>query len=76
MTVSVTEQIEVLRRIKPEAVDLIEFAEDERVMSIVETWPIAFDETRAHSLGFTSDISYEAAVRAFADELRQAKSTT
>jgi nucleoside-diphosphate-sugar epimerase len=55
-TVTIHEIIESLRAIKgDQAVDLIKFEHDETCKRIVSSWPRAFDNTYALSLGFTVD---------------------
>jgi nucleoside-diphosphate-sugar epimerase len=64
VSATVGEQIEALRRMAGEAaVKLIRREPDEMVMKIVAGWPQAFEATRAKSLGFVADSSFDDIIR-------------
>ena len=72
VSVTVGEQIEALGRVAgPEAVALITDAPDPTIAEIVAGWPPRFETTRAASLGFTADATYDDIIRAYmADDLQ------
>ncbi len=64
VSVTVTEQIEALRRVAgDEVVGLIRREPDEAVMRIVGGWPRAFDTRRADALGFKAESDFEEIIR-------------
>lgn len=66
-TASVADIIEALRKVRgQEAVDLIKFEQDEICQRIVSSWPQAFDNSYALSLGFVVDKDgYEGAIQEY-----------
>jgi nucleoside-diphosphate-sugar epimerase len=66
-TVTVAEIIEALRKVRgQEAVDLIKFEHDETCSRVVSSWPRAFDNSYALSLGFVQDQDgYEGAIQEY-----------
>lgn len=71
LSATVGEQIEALRRAAGDkAVALIKREPDETIMKIVAGWPENFDTSRAISLGFRADPSFDAIIaQHVADEL-------
>ena len=66
---TVGEMIEALGRVAgQEAVDLIKDEPDEAIISIVGNWPREFDASRAISLGFTCESSFDEIVQAHIDD--------
>ena len=60
----------------PEALKLVTYKPDEKVLAIVKSWPGAFDNTEAIKLGFEVDdekTGFASAVQDFKDELDEAK---
>jgi D-erythronate 2-dehydrogenase len=69
LSATVGEQIDALRRVAGErAVRLIRREPDEAIMRIVETWAPALEATRALSLGFTAERSFEEIIRAHVED--------
>jgi nucleoside-diphosphate-sugar epimerase len=69
LSATVGEQIDALRRVAGErAVRLIRREPDEAVMRIVETWAPALEATRALSLGFTAERSFDEIIRAHVED--------
>lgn len=69
LAVTVGEEIEALRRIGGEdRVKLIRREPDETVERIVAGWPRQFDASRAASLGFAPDASFDEIVRIYIEE--------
>ena len=67
---TVGEMIEALGRVAgQEAVDLIKDEPDEAIISIVGNWPREFDASRAISLGFTCESSFDEIVQAHIDDM-------
>jgi nucleoside-diphosphate-sugar epimerase len=72
LSVSVAEMVAALRRVAgEEAVALIRWQPDPRIVRLVETWPGSFEPRRALALGFPRDHDFEEIVRAFAHQRRQ-----
>ena len=66
ITVTVEEMISSLKRITSEEVtNLIRYAPDSFLESIVLTWPPHFDTHRANNLGFVRDTSAEEIIRSY-----------
>jgi D-erythronate 2-dehydrogenase len=67
----VADQIAALRAYAGgDAVALIRHIPDESITKIVETWPRAFDTTRATRLGFTAETSFDQILQVYlADDL-------
>src|SRR3954464_10810531 len=69
LSATVGEQIDALRRVAGErAVRLIRREPDEAIMRIVETWAPALEATRALSLGFTAERSFDEIIRAHVED--------
>ena len=68
---TVGEMIDALGRVAgQEAVDLIKEQPDEAINKIVGNWPREFDASRAISLGFTCDASFDDIVQAHIDDMK------
>ncbi len=66
VTVAVREMVEVLGKIAGQpATRLIRWEPDPAIQRIIHTWPIRWDMSRAHMLGFKGDQDFESIVRAF-----------
>lgn len=65
---TVAEQIAALERIAPGASARIRREPDPRVMAIVETWPEAFEATRARAMGFEADPDFDAILAAHVED--------
>jgi nucleoside-diphosphate-sugar epimerase len=64
LSATVGEQIEALRRVAGEkAVKLIRHEPDPMIMKIVSGWARDFDTSRAASLGFTAEQSFDEIIR-------------
>ena len=64
VSVTVTEQIEALRRVAgDDVVGLFRREPDEAVMHIVRGWPRAFESRRADALGFSAESDFEEIIR-------------
>ena len=64
LSATVGEQIDALRRVAGEdAVKLIRHEPDESIMSIVGNWATGLDATRARSLGFAAESSFDDIIR-------------
>lgn len=64
LSVTVGEQIAALRNVAGEkVVARIKHVPDLTIIKIVEGWPMNFDTKRAHSLGFTSEATFEEIIR-------------
>ena len=69
LSVSVAEMVAALETVAgPEPVARISFAPDPAVERIVNSWPAAWDVTRAKALGLTADADFESIVRAYIEE--------
>jgi nucleoside-diphosphate-sugar epimerase len=69
LSVSVAEQIEALRRVAGDgAVALIRREREPSVERIIETWPQAFDTTRARAMGFEAEGSFEEIIRVYLED--------
>ena len=69
LSATVGEEIEALARIAGEsAVKLIREEPNETIMKIVEGWPRNFDASRALSLGFRADQSFDDILRAHVED--------
>lgn len=69
LSVTVAEQIAALEAVAgPEAVSLIRRVPDPTIARIVAGWARAFDPTRALSLGFTAEASFEQIIRAHIED--------
>jgi nucleoside-diphosphate-sugar epimerase len=70
LSVSVGEMVAALGKVAgPEAVARISFAPDPAVERIVNSWPGAWDVTRAKALGLSADVDFESIVRAYMSEV-------
>lgn len=68
-TVSIEEMLNGLRVVGGDkAVDLVQERHDERVASIVGSWPANFDTKRARELGFDEDVELEQAFRDYVED--------
>src|SRR3954463_5258630 len=69
LSATVGEQIDALRRVAGErAVRLIRREPDEAIMRIVETWAPALEATRAMSLGFAAERSFDEIIRVHVED--------
>jgi nucleoside-diphosphate-sugar epimerase len=69
LSVSVAEMLAALEKVAgPEPLSHISFAPDPAVERIVNSWPAAWDVTRAKALGLPGDADFESIVRAYIDE--------
>lgn len=69
LSATVGEQIEALRRVAGEsAVGLIRREPDDMIMKMVAGWAPGFEATRAKSLGFTAEKSFDEIIRAHIDD--------
>ena len=69
LTATVAEEIEALRRVAGEkAVRLIREEPNETIARIVAGWPRNFDATRAQSVGFVADASFDDILRAHIED--------
>jgi nucleoside-diphosphate-sugar epimerase len=69
LSATVGEQIDALRRVAGErAVRLIRREPDDAVMRIVETWAPALEATRALSLGFAAERSFDEIIRVHVED--------
>jgi nucleoside-diphosphate-sugar epimerase len=67
LTVTVREMVDALRAVGGDAaVERIQWHPDERIKSIVQTWPARFDTRRADAMGFVRDADFVEIVRAYA----------
>jgi nucleoside-diphosphate-sugar epimerase len=66
ISVSVGEMVAALEKVAgPEAVARITFAPDPAIERIVNSWPGAWDTSRAKALGLVADPDFESIIRAF-----------
>lgn len=69
LAATVGEQIEALRRVAGEkAVKLIRRVPDETIIRIVSGWPRAFDASRALSLGFKAETSFDEIIKVHVED--------
>lgn len=69
VSVTVAEMLQALETVGgAEARQRVTYAEDQKIMDIVCSWPGAFDIDHTLALGFAPDSSFEDAVRQFRDE--------
>ena len=69
VSVTVGEQIEALGRVAgSDAVALITEAPDPAIAEIVAGWPTRFDTTRANSLGFVAEETYDDIIRTYIED--------
>jgi D-erythronate 2-dehydrogenase len=69
LTATVAEMIAALERVGgPEVAARVRVEPDARVRRIVDTWPVAVDASRALSLGFPTDRSFEDIVRRYVEQ--------
>jgi len=72
LTVSVREMLDALRSIGGDvAVQRVRFERDERIATIVRSWPARFAAARALAMGFEADHDIVSIVRAYAAEHAQ-----
>jgi nucleoside-diphosphate-sugar epimerase len=75
LSVSVADMVDALGKVAgPEPVSRISFVPDPAVERIVNSWPAAWDVTRAKALGLSADPDFESIVRAYIDETADARS--
>jgi nucleoside-diphosphate-sugar epimerase len=75
LSVSVADMVDALGKVAgPEPVSRISFVPDPAVERIVNSWPAAWDVTRAKALGLSADPDFESVVRAYIDETADARS--
>ncbi|MNN07433.1 NAD dependent epimerase/dehydratase family protein [compost metagenome] len=69
LSVTAAGMVDALRRVAGDAVaDRVTWEREERVEKIVGTWPAAWNAERALSLGFESDASFDAVIRAYMED--------
>jgi nucleoside-diphosphate-sugar epimerase len=69
LSVSVAEMVAALEKVAgPEPVSRISFVPDPAVERIVNSWPAAWDVTRAKALGLSADADFESIVRQYIEE--------
>ncbi|SOZ51088.1 putative NAD-dependent epimerase/dehydratase [Cupriavidus taiwanensis] len=69
LSVTAAGMVDALRRVAGDAVaDLVTWEREERVEKIVGTWPAAWNAERARALGFESDASFDAVIRAYMED--------
>ena len=69
LSATVAEEIEALRRVAGQkAVDLITLQPDATIDKIVATWPSDFETTRANSLGFKAETTFDQIIAAHLTE--------
>jgi D-erythronate 2-dehydrogenase len=69
LSVTVAEMIAALTRVAgPEIAARIRHQPDATITRIVGSWPAAWDATRAESLGFSGDASFDAVIRAHVED--------
>jgi nucleoside-diphosphate-sugar epimerase len=69
VSVNVGEMVAALENVAgPEPVSRISFVPDPAVERIVNSWPAAWDATRAKALGLSADADFESIVRAYIEE--------
>jgi D-erythronate 2-dehydrogenase len=69
VSVTVAGQIDALRSVAgAEAVRLIRPEPDQAVREIVASWPLEFDTTRAHALGFRAEATYEEIIGVYVED--------
>ncbi|EON67175.1 hypothetical protein W97_06428 [Coniosporium apollinis CBS 100218] len=70
-TVTVAEILEALEKVGgKEKRDLVEKKRDEKIETIVESWPTNLDAARARELGMMDDVDLSETVQVFADSLK------
>lgn len=69
VTVSIRQMLEALKKVGGEkALRLVEEKRDEATEKIVETWAARFDTSRAKTLGFENDGTFEETLQAYLDD--------
>jgi nucleoside-diphosphate-sugar epimerase len=69
LSITVGEMVAALERVAgAEVVARIKWERDPKVVKVVATWPGALDATRAQSLGFPGDASFDDIVRRYIDD--------
>lgn len=69
VTVSIKDMLAALKAIGgQEALDLVEEKVDAATEKIVESWPAAYDTSRAKDLGFADDGSLEQTLQAYVED--------
>tara|TARA_R100000935_G_scaffold58902_1_gene99359 strand:+ start:13340 stop:14281 length:942 start_codon:yes stop_codon:yes gene_type:complete len=73
ITVTPAAMLDSLQRlVGAEACDRVSRSSDQRIIDIVCSWPGAFDDTRARTLGFGSDTDFDSVVQQHLKEVRLA----
>lgn len=71
LSVTAGEMVAALERVAGQGpASRVRWVPDERIAQIVATWPGAWDNTRAQSLGFPSDADFDAVIRRYIAEER------
>ena len=69
VSVTVGEQIDALAAVAgDEVAQLVRYEPDESVQRIVANWPRTFDASRAETLGFRAESSFEEIIRIYVDD--------
>jgi len=69
LSITVAEQIAALEKVAgPKAVALIKREPDERIIRIVDTWAQGFDASRAASLGFVAETTFEEIIQVHVED--------
>lgn len=69
LTVSIREMLEALKKVGgEEALNLVEGKEDEAIEKIVQTWATRFDTSRAKTLAFEEDGTFEETLQAYIED--------
>ena len=69
VSVTVGEQIDALAAVAgDEVAQLVRYEPDESVQRVVADWPQTFDATRAETLGFRAESSFEEIIRIYVDD--------
>ncbi len=69
ISVTVGEMVAALERVAgPEAARRVRFERDPRVEKVASTWPGALDDSRARTLGFPADETFDEIIRRYIDD--------
>jgi hypothetical protein len=70
LSVSVGDMVAALEKVAgPGPVSRISFQPDPAVERIVNSWPAAWDVTRANALGLSADADFESIIRAYIEDM-------
>lgn len=73
LAVSAAEMVAALARVAgPDVASLVRWELDPRVVRVASTWPGQFDASRALSLGFPTDETFDDVIRQYMEEQRRA----